>query len=109
MKRYLLLLLLGLGTFSGLQAQDLSYYLPDSLTYSAEIPKPSEIIGHRVGERHVTHDRLVLYMQEIARRSDRITIEKTGAICHCASCEAGLIHQRFLPLLDTKTCPPKPL
>ena len=37
-------------------AQDLSYYLPDSVTYNPSIPKPKDIIYHEVGEWHVTHD-----------------------------------------------------
>jgi len=46
--------------------QDLRYYLPDSITYNASIPKPKDIIFHEVGEWHVTHDRLVNYMKAIA-------------------------------------------
>jgi len=47
-------------------AQDLSYYLPDSVTYNPSIPKPKDVIYHEVGEWHVTHDRLVNYMKAIA-------------------------------------------
>lgn len=31
-------------------AQDLKYYLPDSVTYNPAIPKPKDIIYHEVGE-----------------------------------------------------------
>ncbi|RYZ46120.1 MAG: hypothetical protein EOO14_24945, partial [Chitinophagaceae bacterium] len=48
-------------------AQELSYYLPDSIQYNPAIPKPKDIIYHNVGEYHVTHDRLVGYMQALAK------------------------------------------
>tara|TARA_R110002012_G_scaffold93567_1_gene226894 strand:+ start:63675 stop:66194 length:2520 start_codon:yes stop_codon:yes gene_type:complete len=63
------------------QAQEkvsLDYYLPQNISYNQEIPKPSEIIGHEVGEWHVTHDKLVFYMQALAKASDRISLEDRG-------------------------------
>jgi hypothetical protein len=60
-------------------AQDLSYYLPDSVRYNPAIPKPKDIIYHQVGEWHVTHDRLVNYMQALAKAApDRIRLEVMG-------------------------------
>jgi len=62
-----------------LQAQELSYYLPDSVQYNPAIPKPKEVIYHNVGEYHVTHDRLVNYMQALAEAApDRIRFENIG-------------------------------
>jgi hypothetical protein len=57
---------------------DLSYYLPDSVTYNPAIPTPKSIIGHEVGEWHVTHDKLVQYMYALDQASDRITLEIIG-------------------------------
>lgn len=56
----------------------LDYYLPQSISYDPNIPKPADIIGHEVGEWHVTHDKLMVYMQALATASDRITIENRG-------------------------------
>ncbi|MFU8811439.1 MAG: M14 family zinc carboxypeptidase [Balneolaceae bacterium] len=50
----------------------LSDYLPDHLTYDPSIPTPSEIVGHEVGEWHITHDKLVYYMRAVAEASDRV-------------------------------------
>lgn len=77
--RYILLIL----TFSclSIHAQtttDLSYYLPQNTTYNSEIPTPESVIGHQVGEWHITHDKLVNYMQILAASSDRIHIENRG-------------------------------
>jgi len=36
------------------------------------------VIGHEVGEWHITHDKLVHYMQTLANASDRMTIKSRG-------------------------------
>lgn len=59
------------------QKVDLSYYLPSEI-YNSAIPTPREIIGHEVGEWHVTHDKLVEYMKALAASSDRISFENRG-------------------------------
>ncbi len=65
--------------FTGLQGQaELSYYLPAGTRYASDIPVPSSVIGHQVGEQHVSHDRLVLYMHKLAEASDRVHLQVTG-------------------------------
>lgn len=56
----------------------LSYYLPNQTDYDQSIPTPESVIGHQVGEWHVTHDKLLFYMQELAESSNRISIETRG-------------------------------
>ena len=60
------------------QKVDLRYYIPDDERYNTNIPTPKEVIGHEVGEWHITHDKLVEYMKALAKASDRITIEERG-------------------------------
>lgn len=77
MKKWLLLSLLFIQY--SLSAQDLKYYLPDSVSYDPAIPKPKDIIYHEVGEWHVTHDRLVNYMKALAAAAPgRIKLETMG-------------------------------
>lgn len=78
MKQFYMLFFLMLGLNLTAQNITLDYYLPENITYNPNIPKPSEVIGHEVGEWHVTHDKLVFYMQQLAASSDRITIEDRG-------------------------------
>jgi hypothetical protein len=60
-------------------AQNLQYYLPDSVSYDPSIPVPKDIIYHEVGEWHVTHDRLVNYMKAIAAAApSRVKLETMG-------------------------------
>ena len=65
----------------------MTYYLPENVTYDSNIPTPQSIIGHQVGEWHVTHDRLVSYMYALDKASDRISLElqdiptKPGRFC----------------------------
>jgi hypothetical protein len=56
----------------------LDYYLPEGVTYNPAIPTPAALIGHEVGEWHISHDRLVNYMYALDRASDRISLEVTG-------------------------------
>jgi len=56
----------------------LDYYLPDQIEFDPLIPTPASIIGHEVGEWHVSHDKLVLYLKSLALVSNRITIEEYG-------------------------------
>ncbi|PIQ47842.1 MAG: zinc carboxypeptidase [Cytophagales bacterium CG12_big_fil_rev_8_21_14_0_65_40_12] len=58
--------------------KDLRYFLPTDVTYDPNIPTPKSIIGHEVGEWHITHDKLVLYMRALANASNRITLEEIG-------------------------------
>lgn len=62
----------------GQKQTDLSYYLPQNTTYDKSIPTPQSVIGHEVGEWHITHDKLVEYMKALAASSDRITLENRG-------------------------------
>ena len=60
-------------------AQDLSYYLPQNVSYNPAIPKPKDVIYHEVGEWHITHDRLTNYMKAVAAAApDRIKLETMG-------------------------------
>lgn len=81
MKKILLLVIahLAILNLSAQETIDLNYYLPQGITYDQSIPTPKEVIGHEVGEWHVTHDKLMFYMQTLAKSSDRITIENRGS------------------------------
>jgi hypothetical protein len=77
MKKYTLAVLL--ATLTTLTfAQDLSYYLPKGYTYNPAVPTPKQVLGYEVGEWHVTHDQLVMYMKAVAEASDRVIFEETG-------------------------------
>ena len=75
--RYLLILCLFSSFYTNAQVS-LDYYLDDNIDYNDNIPTPKSIIGHEVGEWHVTHDKLVQYMYALANSSNRIIIEETG-------------------------------
>jgi len=65
--------------YYSLFAQDLKYYLPDSVTYNPSVPKPKDVVHHEVGEWHITHDRLVNYMKAVAAAApERIKLETMG-------------------------------
>ena len=58
---------------------DLNYYFSNQENiFNESIPTPESVIGHQVGKWHVTHDKLIQYMEVLAKSSDRITIENRG-------------------------------
>ncbi len=57
---------------------DLSYYLGDTSNYNQSIPTPESIIGHQVGELHVSHDKLSHYIQEVSKNSGRVKLVNRG-------------------------------
>ena len=57
---------------------DLEYYLGDTSNYNQSIPTPESIIGHQVGELHVSHDKLSHYVQEVSKYSDRVKLVNRG-------------------------------
>lgn len=52
-------------------------YLPE-VAYDSDVVKPEEVMGHPIGKWHVTHDKLVMVMKEIAETSDRVTFQEIG-------------------------------
>jgi len=77
-KKCLSLIIAFFLALTGYSQVDLSYYLPEGITYNPTIPTPQSVIGHEVGEWHITHDRLVQYMYALDKASDRIALEITG-------------------------------
>lgn len=73
-----IVLVAGLAFASNIAAEPLSYYLPGDVRYDAAVPQPETVIGHEVGEWHITHDRLVQYMRTLAETSDRVVWQQTG-------------------------------
>ena len=55
------------------------YYLNSNNEYNPKIPTPQSVLGHQVGEWHVSHDKLSQYMHKLAAVSNRISIENRGS------------------------------
>ncbi|MGD8325852.1 MAG: M14 family zinc carboxypeptidase [Sphingomonadales bacterium] len=52
-------------------------FFPDA-TYDPAIPTPEAYLGHEIGDILVRYDQVIGYLQLLAERSDRITIETIG-------------------------------
>ncbi|NBC07077.1 MAG: zinc carboxypeptidase [Bacteroidetes bacterium] len=74
-KRLLLSLGLCLSLVAAKAQQNLTYYLPD-IEYDGSIPTPEDFFGHQIGEWHLSHDKLVHYMQALAEASPRVTLRE---------------------------------
>ncbi|MCH7403711.1 M14 family zinc carboxypeptidase [Belliella kenyensis] len=73
-------LVLSLCLFSSIafSQTDISYFLPENTTYNSSIPTPKEILGFELGDWHVSHDQVVMYMKALAQASDRVIIQEIG-------------------------------
>lgn len=63
-------------------AVELSYYfdksVPGSNTLDPDVPPPSDVLGYEVGEWHVRPEQQVDYLNLLARRSPRFSVEEIG-------------------------------
>ncbi len=55
-----------------------NYFFPSDITFSTDIPSPQQFLGYGVGDMHTRHDRMVAYMQELARVSDAAEFQIIG-------------------------------
>lgn len=85
-RRSVIILLIGLliGYVTNVHAQyaevDINYYLPTE-DYDESITTPEEYLGYQVGQRHVSHDELLEYLNIISDESPRMTLD-TYALTH---------------------------
>ena len=63
---------------SSLNARTAQEYLPEGADPDPAIPTPESVLGWDVGDWHVSHDKLVHYMQTLAAASPRVSIKVTG-------------------------------
>ncbi|MCD9028774.1 peptidase M14 [Luteimonas sp. BDR2-5] len=61
-------------------AAQTAYYFPDAAEadFDPAIPTPEAFLGYPVGSHYTRHDRIVDYLRELARLSDRVHVEDTG-------------------------------
>ena len=80
MKNLIFIFFFCFSLLNGQNDLDLSYYFKNLDNLHQDIPKPSSItLGNKeVGFSHVSHDRLVQYMETLAQKSERVNISHTG-------------------------------
>jgi len=60
-------------------ARSAQEYLPADADLDPAVPTPESILGWEVGDWHVSHDRLVEYLQALAASSPRVSIKVIGS------------------------------
>lgn len=75
--QFLFLILVSFSSRTWAQA-DLFYYLPEGVSYNENIPTPKSVLGHEVGEWHISHDKLVFYFHNLGEASERVKVDKIG-------------------------------
>ena len=54
------------------------YFFPDNVSFDPEIPSPEQFLGYGIGEWHTRHDRIVPYLQELAKASELAHFQLIG-------------------------------
>lgn len=57
-----------------------AYFFPQAAAgdFDPAIPTPEAFLGYPIGTHYTRHDRIVDYLRELARLSDRVTVEEIG-------------------------------
>jgi hypothetical protein len=55
-----------------------NYFYPNKGNFDANIPSPEQFLGYAIGEQHTRHDRIVAYLKELDRLSDKVSFEIIG-------------------------------
>ena len=71
-----LLFLYYFGILLNSSAQN-DYFFPKKVLNS-NIPTPEQFLGYAIGSHHTRHDKMVEYMRELDRVSDRVSVQKIG-------------------------------
>ncbi|WP_440874845.1 M14 family zinc carboxypeptidase [Thalassotalea sp. PLHSN55] len=53
-------------------------YLPEGELYNSQVVAPEKVLGFEIGDRHVRHDQLVSYFQQLASSSSRVKLTQIG-------------------------------
>lgn len=75
MKKYLFLFLFSYSNIA-ITAQN-TYFFPTK-KLNPNIPSPEQFLGYGIGTHHTRHDKLVEYMKELDRVSDKVSVQKIG-------------------------------
>lgn len=54
------------------------YFFPEGTAFDSAIPSPQEFLGYPIGTYFTRQDRIVAYMEELARLSDRASYQSIG-------------------------------
>lgn len=71
-----LFFVLGLLLSLSLYSQD--YFTKSYQPFQQDIPSPEEFLGYPIGDFHTRHDRIVSYLEELAKKSDHATLMDYG-------------------------------
>ncbi|MDP4269326.1 MAG: M14 family zinc carboxypeptidase [Bacteroidota bacterium] len=54
------------------------YYFPKSGSFDSSIPSPEQFLGYPIGSHYTRHDQIVAYLNELAKKSNKIHVEVIG-------------------------------
>ncbi|MGL6267119.1 MAG: hypothetical protein ACRC2O_04315, partial [Chitinophagaceae bacterium] len=54
------------------------YFFTKATKVNPAIPEPEAFLGYKIGSQHTRHDRILAYMRELDRLSDRVTVKASA-------------------------------
>lgn len=76
MKRFITSFFALLIVLMSISQENMDYFLPVDVSYNKNIPTPEEFFHQKVGEWHLSHTQVLNYIYEIARISERASLEE---------------------------------
>ncbi len=64
---------------SSLSLAQNDYYFEDSTSFDQSIPTPAEFLGYEIGTHYTRHDRIVAYLEKLAKVSDKASFQVIGS------------------------------
>jgi len=59
-------------------SQPIAWFYEPGTSFDPAIPSPEQFFGYEIGAHHTPNDRIVAYLKELARLSDRATYQEIG-------------------------------
>lgn len=78
MKRIIFLFFISFQLIQAQEKLDLTYYFGSDVVFDKNIPTPQDVLHFMPGEMHISHDRMLYYLEKLADASDRVSIENRG-------------------------------
>lgn len=76
--RFYIFIVFCLFSLSSAFAAKVTDYLPKSQSYNTALSTPEQILGFGIGERHIRHDQLLRYFEQLSEGSDRVVLTDIG-------------------------------
>ncbi|NJN41716.1 MAG: zinc carboxypeptidase [Flammeovirgaceae bacterium] len=69
---------IGLLFMTSVAVAQADYFYPTEKSFNPAIPTPEKFLGYPIGSHHTRHDKVVEYIKELGKLSDRVVVKEIG-------------------------------